>query len=142
MPSLPDKVARIALPSIRTAVTVAPPTGSFAEFVTSPTIAPKAGLLADIGSAAAAGSASPAVIAKANKAVRQPEILIIVSPTRRRSGEASKPDCCCSHASAVRTGRNPELPIKGFDDRFKRTMRTESTQGAGANPRTGNINLL
>src|ERR1700729_1760454 len=40
MPSLPEIVARMPLPSTLEAVTVAPATGSFAEFVTMPTIAP------------------------------------------------------------------------------------------------------
>ncbi len=39
MPSLPDTVARMPPPT-RIAVTVAPATGSFAEFVTIPTSAP------------------------------------------------------------------------------------------------------
>src|SRR3977135_2359257 len=40
MPSLLETVARMPPPSTRVAVTVAPATGSFAAFVTVPTIAP------------------------------------------------------------------------------------------------------
>jgi len=40
IPSLPETTARIPPPSVRMAVTVARATGTFAEFVTSPTMVP------------------------------------------------------------------------------------------------------
>ena len=60
-PSLPDIVARMPPPFDLTAVTVAPATGSLAEFVTMPTIAPSATVAAGSeGSAPTAGSTVPA----------------------------------------------------------------------------------
>src|ERR1700737_991636 len=61
MPSLPDIVARMAPPSVRVAVTVAPATGSLAALVTMPTIVPDDALTtgAEVSSACAAGKTSP-----------------------------------------------------------------------------------
>ena len=65
-------------PSSLTAVTVAPATGSFAEFVTSPTIAPDDTLstVGEESSAWAAGTASPAIITHTANVLTQIEIFV------------------------------------------------------------------
>src|SRR5579863_6068438 len=57
MPSLPEIVVQIPLPSVLEIVTIAPTTGTFAELLTTPAMAPKAGCACAEAAGVAASSA-------------------------------------------------------------------------------------
>src|SRR5580704_8670021 len=57
MPSVPEIVVQIPLPSVLEAVTIAPTTGAFAELLTTPAMAPNMGCACEEAVGALASSA-------------------------------------------------------------------------------------